>query len=188
MDREVSQIIEALRLSGCGAGTFDAIIARYSERLYWHIRRILVQHEMSEDALQDTFVRAFLAAKGFRGTTEAELVSWLYKIATTTALRELKKRRKHIFMPLDSLSNQLVADFEGEINPEADDIVVRLQRAVVALPIKQKLVFNLRYYDELPFVEISKITGQSIATLKTNYHYAVKKVKESVEELDYEEQ
>ena len=187
MDREVSQIIEALRSSECGPGAFDAIIARYSERLYWHIRRILVQHEMSEDALQDTFVRVFLAAKGFRGTTEAELVSWLYKIATTTALRELKKRRKHIFMPLDSLSNQLVADFEGEIDPGADDIVVRLQRAVVALPMKQKLVFNLRYYDELPFAEISEITGQSVATLKTNYHYAVKKIKESVEELDYEE-
>lgn len=186
MDIDVLQIIEALKSSDSATNAFDLVIERYSERLYWHIRRILVQHEQSQDALQDTFVRAFLAVKGFRGTTEAEFVSWLYKIATTVALRELKRRRKHIFMPLDSLSSQLVADFEGEIAPDADDIAVRLQRAVVALPVKQKLVFNLRYYDELPFAEISKITGQSVATLKTNYHYAVKRIKESVEELDYE--
>ena len=113
-------------------------------------------------------------------------MSWLYKIATTVALRALKRRRKHIFMPIDSLSNQLVADFEGEISPDADTIAVKLQRAVVALPMKQKLVFNMRYYDELPFAEISTITGQSVATLKTNYHYAVKRIKESVEEFDYE--
>ena len=186
MDRDVLQIIEALKSADGATWAFDMVIERYSERLYWHIRRILVLHEQSQDALQDTFVRAFLAARGFRGATEAELVSWLYKIATTVALRALKRRRKHIFMPIDSLSNQLVADFEGEISPDADTIAVKLQRAVVALPMKQKLVFNMRYYDELPFAEISTITGQSVVTLKTNYHYAVKRIKESVEEFDYE--
>ena len=79
-----------------------------------------------------------------------------------------------------------MADFEGEIAPDADQITVRLQRAVLALPMKQKLVFNMRYFDEMSFNDISQITGQSVATLKTNYHYAVKRVKQSVEELEYE--
>ncbi|MBP3423673.1 MAG: sigma-70 family RNA polymerase sigma factor [Alistipes sp.] len=186
MDRDISQIIEALRSSECGTGAFDAIIERYSERLYWHIRRILVQHEASEDALQETFVKAFLAAKSFRGDSEGSLVAWLYKIATTEAIRSLRRRKRYIFTSIDSLSHQLVADFEGEIAPDADQITVRLQRAVLALPMKQKLVFNMRYFDEMSFNDISQITGQSVATLKTNYHYAVKRVKQSVEELEYE--
>ncbi|MBQ2023802.1 MAG: RNA polymerase subunit sigma-70, partial [Alistipes sp.] len=95
-------------------------------------------------------------------------------------------RRRNIFASLDSVSAGLLSDYECEISPDADQIAVKLQRTVVALPMKQKLVFNMRYYDELSFEDISKITGDSVSTLKTNYHYAVKKVKQSVSELEYE--
>lgn len=186
MDELALQIIDALKSEGCAAQAFDMIIERYSERLYWHIRRIVVLHEDSQDALQDTFVRAFTAASSFRGETESSLVAWLYKIATTVAIKSLKRRRRTIFSSIDSLSGLLIAEFDGEIAPDADQIAVKLQRAVVALPMKQKLVFNMRYYDEMSFTDIAEVTGQSVSTLKTNYHYAVKRIKESVEELDYE--
>ena len=114
------------------------------------------------------------------------MAAWLYRIATNVAIKALKRKRRHIFASLDSLSNTLIAEFEGEIAPDADQIAVKLQRAILALPVKQRLVFNMRYYDELSFEEISQITGQSISTLKTNYHYAAKRVKQSVSQLDYE--
>lgn len=186
MNADITQIINTLKSEQYAVRAFEVVIERYSERLYWHIRRIVVQHEEAEDALQDTFVTAYSAVGGFRGETESSLVAWLYKIATTVALKALKRRRKHIFASLDSLSNTLVSDFEAEIDPSADQIAIKLQRAILALPMKQKLVFNMRYYDELSFEEISQITGQSVAALKTNYHYAAKRIKQLVSQLDYE--
>ena len=186
MDREFSHIIDNIRSAECATWAFDAIIERYSERLYWHIRRIVVVREECEDALQDTFVRAFLQVRSFRGSSEGELVAWLYKIATTVAIKSLKRRRRTIFTTVDSLAAELVADFESQIALDADSVAIRLQRAVLALPMKQKIVFNMRYYDSMSFSDISAVTGQSISTLKTNYHYAVKRIKESVQEVDYE--
>ena len=147
---------------------FDAIIESYSERLYWHIRRIVVVHEDAEDILQDTFVTAFTESGRFRGDTESSLAAWLYKIATSLGLRHLRRRKRNIFTSVDSLRGELAVDFEGETAPDADETAKRLQRAVVALPMKQKLVFNMRYYDEMSFDEISQVTGMSVSTLKTN--------------------
>ena len=130
---------------------------------------------------------AYNSAKEFRGEVESSLTAWLYKIATSVAIRYLKKRRKYIFASVDSVSSLLLADFDGEIACDADQIATRLQRAVVELPVKQKLVFNMRYYDEMSFEQISQATGMSVSTLKTNYHYAVTKIKQKVVEFDYEQ-
>ncbi len=186
IDTKRAHIIDLIRSSCDMTRVFDIIIEQYSERLYWHIRRIVVLHEDAQDALQDVFVAAFSSIEQFRGETESSLIAWLYKIATTVAIKVLRKRRKHIFMSVDALSGVLLADFEGELSPDADQIAVKLHRAVLELPVKQRLVFNMRYFDELPFETISQITGQSVSTLKTNYHYATRKVKLRVSELDYE--
>ena len=165
-------------------GTFDLLVERYGERLYWHIRRIVVQHEEAEDLLQDTFVRAFLLREKFRGDTESSLKAWLYKVATSLSLRALRRHRSNIFASIDSVRGELLATYEHEHDASADETLVRLQKAIIALPTKQKLVFNMRYYDELPFEQISQITGDSVSTLKTNYHYAVKKIKEDVKTIE----
>lgn len=183
---EITSVIKRLKSSDEATAAFDCLIERYSERLYWHCRRIVVLHEDSQDALQDAFVTAFLSVAQFRGETESSLTAWLYKIATTSAIKVLKRRRKHIFASIDSVSAELATDFETLVAEDGDTIAVRLQRAVLKLPVKQRLVFNMRYYDELTFEQISSITSQSVSTLKTNYHYAVKRIKESVAELDYE--
>lgn len=186
MNADITQIIVALKSANGAVRAFDWVIEHYSERLYWHSRRIVVQHEEAEDVVQETFVTAFSNMGSFRGETEGSLLAWLYKIATTHSLKALKRRRRHIFTSIDSLNSTLIADFEGEIAPDADEITVKLQKAILALPMKQKLVFNLRYFDELPFEAISQITGQSVSTLKTNYHYAAKRVKQLVSQLDFE--
>ena len=165
---------------------FDLLIEQYGDRLYWHIRRIVVQHEEAEDVLQETFTRAYLSISGFRGETESSLTAWLYRIATTLSINVLRKRKKGIFSSLDSVRGDLLATFEHEVEPSADEIIVRLQKAILALPTKQRLVFNMRYYDELSFEEISQITGQSVSTLKTNYHYAVQKIKKDVSVIELE--
>ena len=165
---------------------FDLLIEQYGERLYWHIRRVVVQHEEAEDVVQETFARAYTSIADFRGETEGSLTAWLYKIATNLAINALRKRKKWAFASLDSVRGDLLATFEHEVNNSADEIVVKLQKAILALPTKQRLVFNMRYYDELSFEQISQATGQSVSTLKTNYHYAVKKIKEQVRVIEIE--
>ena len=177
-------IIAQLRSNSVEA--FDRLIEQYGDRLYWHIRRVVVQHEEAEDVLQDTFTRAYLAINDFRGETESSLTAWLYRIATSAAIKALQKRKKWAFASLDSVRASLLASFEQELDPSADEIVVRLQKAILALPTKQRLVFNMRYYDELSFEEISQATGHSVSTLKTNYHYAVQKIKEQVRVIEIE--
>ena len=177
-------LIDQLRSNAVEA--FDLLIEQYGERLYWHIRRVVVQHEEAEDVVQETFARAYTSIADFRGETEGSLTAWLYKIATNLAINALRKRKKWAFASLDSVRSDLLATFEHEVDSSADEIVVKLQKAILALPTKQRLVFNMRYYDELSFEQISQATGQSVSTLKTNYHYAVKKIKEQVRVIEIE--
>ncbi len=182
--KERENLIAQLKSNAVEA--FDLLIEQYGDRLYWHIRRIVVQHEEAEDVLQETFTRAYLSISGFRGETESSLTAWLYRIATTLSINVLRKRKKGFFSSLDSVRGDLLATFEHEMEPSADEIVVRLQKAILALPTKQRLVFNMRYYDELSFEEISQATGQSVSTLKTNYHYAVQKIRKEVSTIEIE--
>ena len=179
------ELIAQLRSNAVEA--FDRLIEQYGDRLYWHIRRIVVNHEDAEDVLQESFAKAYTSIADFRGDTESSLTAWLYRIATNIAINVLRKRKKWVFASLDSLRGDLLSTFEHEVEPSADEIVVKLQRAILALPTKQRLVFNMRYYDELSFEQISQATGDSVSTLKTNYHYAVKKVKEQVRVIELED-
>ena len=185
MKEKTAELIAQLRSNAVEA--FDRLIEQYGDRLYWHIRRVVVQHEEAEDVMQETFVRAYTSIADFRGETEGSLIAWLYRIATNLAINALRKRKKWAFSSLDSVRGSLLATFEHEIEPSADEIVVRLQKAILALPTKQRLVFNMRYYDELSFEQISQATGQSVSTLKTNYHYAVKRIKEQVSVIEIED-
>jgi RNA polymerase sigma-70 factor (ECF subfamily) len=176
------RLIAQLRSNAVEA--FDQLIEQYGDRLYWHIRRVVVQHEEAEDVLQETFARAYLSIGDFRGETESSLIAWLYRIATSLAIKALRKRKRWAFASIDSVRGSLLASFDDEVDTSADEIVVRLQKAVLSLPTKQRLVFNMRYYDELSFEQISQATGHSVSTLKTNYHYAVQKIKEQVRVIE----
>ncbi|MPN57369.1 ECF RNA polymerase sigma-E factor [bioreactor metagenome] len=151
----------------------------YQSRLYWHIRRLIVDHDLAQDVLQDTFIKAYQNFHQFK--QDSQLYTWLYRIATNESLQQLNKMKKMQKTDQDAeiyLQN-LVAE---NVETEAEEIQILLQKAIQTLPEKQKLVFTMRYYEDLPYEEISKILDMSVGTLKTNYHYAKQKVESYVKE------
>ncbi len=149
----------------------------YQSRLYWHIRRLIVDHNLAQDVLQDTFIKAYQNFHQFK--QDSQLYTWLYRIATNEALQQLNKMKRMQKTDEDAeyhLQN-LVAE---SVQQDAEEIQVLLQKAIQTLPEKQKLVFTMRYYDDLPYEEISQILDMSVGTLKTNYHYAKQKVEEYI--------
>lgn len=165
-DRRVS---EGLRL----------LMKKYGEPLYWHIRRMVVTHDDAEDALQETMINVFKYRDTY--SKEYSLSAWLYKIATNEALKQLK-RNAGFFQSVDDLGDSLKDSVRAEADVNADETLILLQEAIALLPAKQKLVFNLRYYDDKSYEEIAQILGDNVGNLKTNYHYAQTKVKEYIKE------
>ena len=157
---------------------FTAIIKKYQEKLYWHIRRMVVDHEDANDVLQNVFIRVWNGLENFR--EDSQLYTWLYRIATNECLSFLEQQKRKSALPLDEsesgLSNKVVADKHFDANK----LEWKLQLAIQQLPEKQRLVFNLRYYDEMPYEEMSKVLETSEGALKASYHHAVKKIEDYI--------
>lgn len=151
----------------------------YQSRLYWHIRRLVVDHDLAQDVLQDTFIKAYQNFHQFK--QDSQLYTWLYRIATNESLQQLNKMKR--MQKTDENAEYYLQNLVAEnVESDAEEIQVLLQKAIQTLPEKQKLVFNMRYYDDLPYEEISKILEMSVGTLKTNYHYAKQKVEDYLKE------
>jgi RNA polymerase sigma factor (sigma-70 family) len=157
---------------------FTAIIKKYQEKLYWHIRRMVVEHEDANDILQNMFIKVWKGLENFR--EDSQLYTWMYRIATNeshTFLQQQKKRKTLSISDDESgLSNQLKADKNFDINKAE----WKLQLAMQQLPDKQRAVFNLRYYDEMPYEEMSRVLETSEGALKASYHHAVKKIEDYI--------
>ena len=145
----------------------------YNKRLYWHVRKIVICHDDADDVVQNTFIKAWKALPNFRG--DSQLYTWLYRIATNEALSFLKKKKKHLFQSIDSVSFQLESKVDSSYFT-GTEIEKKLQKAILTLPTKQRLVFNMKYFDELKYHEISEILGTSVGALKANYHHAKQKI------------
>ena len=153
---------------------FRVIVERYSVRLYWHIRRLVILHEDADDALQNTFINAWKGMGEFRN--ESSLYTWLYTIATNEALVLINKRKRNNAISLDDLESHFANSLEGSTWFDGDEAEVKLRNAIIKLPEKQRIVFNMKYYDELTYEEMSKILNTSVGALKASYHHAVKKI------------
>lgn len=175
------EMLARLRDAATRREAFDRVVGLFLRPLYWHVRRLVVVHEDAEDVVQESFVRAWDALDDFRGDA-AELRAWLYRIATNTALSLLRRRRRGLFTSLDDVSRQLAGRVAEQAPAEADRMLVRFQQEVLALPLRQRLVFNLRYYDGLSYGEIAPILGLHEETLRVNYHRAVEKLKQKLKE------
>ncbi len=171
------EILRLLTNSERRSEGFALLVDAYTEPLYWHLRRMLVVHEDAEDVLQESWVKIFAGVDNYRGDADG-LKAWCYRIATNTALDRLRRRCRWRFVTLDGIGRELSEELMQQADESTESIEVRFQQALLSLPTKQRLVFNLRYYDELSYDEISRVTGMSEGTCKTNYHYAQQRVKE----------
>lgn len=165
---------------------FNHVVKNYGERLYWHIRRLVLVHEDADDLLQNTFVKAWSAMDSFRGASG--LYTWLYRIATNETLTFLNKQRISGAFSLSEEPERVGRMLSTDRNFDGDKLQMTLQQAIASLPPKQRVVFTMRYYDETPYEQISKVLGTSVGALKASYHHAYNKVLEYVKQridIDY---
>lgn len=164
------KLIELLRDDKTRSATFSAVVKAYSETLYWHIRRMVLSHDDTNDILQNTFTKAWMGIDGYLGN--AKILTWLYRIATNETITFINKNSNATFEDIDTAATAIEADdwFDG------DDLQARLQAAIQTLPPKQRMVFNMKYYDEMKYEEMSAILNTSVGALKASYHIAVKKI------------
>jgi len=158
---------------------FRLLVERYSSRLYWHIRRFVILHEDADDALQNTFISAWKNMADFRN--ESSLYTWLYAIATNESLTLINKRKRNTAASLDDIGSYLSNSLEGSSWFDGDEAQIKLQNAILQLPEKQRIVFNLKYFDEMTYEEMSKVLKTSEGALKASYHHAVKKIEKYLE-------
>ena len=154
---------------------FTQLVRKYQERLYWHVRRMVVAHDDANDIIQNVFIKVWKSLEHFR--EEANLYTWLYRIATNETLSWMEQQKKRTSISLSDDDDGSIANrLEAEKGFDANKLEWRLQQAIQSLPDKQKAVFNLRYYDEMPYEEMATVLDTSVGALKASYHHAVKKV------------
>lgn len=176
------QIMELLRSDRTFERGFRLLMAQYQERLYWHIRRIVLVHEDADDVLQNTFIKIYRGILQFEG--KSKLFTWLYRIATNEAITHLQSKNRHASYSLDDSESSMAGRLHADEWFDGDEIQVRLQKAIMQLPDKQKLVFNLRYYNEMPYEEMASLLDTSVGALKASFHHAVKKIEAAFKETD----
>lgn len=155
---------------------FRQLISTYKEKLYWHIRRIVLNHDDTDDVLQNTFIKIFRSIKNFKG--ESALYSWMYRIATNESITFLNSKVKKNGINNEELQSKMINNLEADVYFEGEEIQIKLQRAITMLPEKQRLVFNMKYFEEMKYEEMSEILETSVGALKASYHHATKKVEE----------
>jgi RNA polymerase sigma factor (sigma-70 family) len=153
---------------------FQRLMQDFQRPLYVHIRNIVLNHDDTDDVLQNTFVKVFQNLKNFKG--ESKLFTWMYRIATNEALTFLNQKAKKSGISSVELQNKAIDNLKADIYFDGDEIQIKLQKAIAALPEKQQLVFKMKYFEDLKYEEISEIVGTSVGALKASYHHAVKKI------------
>jgi len=175
---EDKEILEKFAKEESRNMAFNQLVRKYQQKIYWHIRKMVIDHEDADDLTQDVFIKVWKHLENFR--QDAQLYTWLYRIATNECLNFLKSKKRKFFLPINDVEAELTAKIDQQENLSGDEIQLKLQKALLKLPDKQRLVFNMKYYDDLKYEEISEILGTSVGALKASYHLAVKKIEEYV--------
>ena len=176
------ELIARLREPATARQAFGEVIKLYTRPLYWQIRRMVNSHDDANDLLQNTFLKAWTSLENFRG--EARLSTWLYKIAVNESLSFLERERKRLNISIDDEEAHILHTIEADTNIDGNNLALELRKAIASLPEKQRLVFNMRYYDDMKYEDMSQILGTSVGALKTSYHLAVKKIEAHFKEIE----
>ncbi|MEA1876322.1 MAG: RNA polymerase sigma factor [Bacteroidota bacterium] len=171
------EIIELYKQKGQEEKAFTELLQLYQERLYWHIRRMVSSHDDADDVLQNTFLKVWKALPNFRA--DSGLFTWIYRIATNEALSFLNQRKKQLALRMDDPDQVAINRLEGDEYFDGDAVQKKLYAVVETLPVKQKMVFQMKYFEEMKYQEISDILDTSVGALKASYHHAVKKIEQA---------
>ena len=176
-------LVERLRDPRTCREAFGDVVKEYSQSLYWQIRRMVPSHADADDILQNTFLKAWNSIENFRG--DAKLSTWLYKIAINESISFLEKEKRRAGVSLDDPDGALAAGIAASPDLDGESLGAHLRQAVASLPDKQRLVFNMKYFDDMKYEEISEILGTTVGALKASYHLAVKKIEKYMESFDH---
>lgn len=182
MPAENNELIARLREPATCRDAFSEVIKTYTEPLYWQIRRMVQTHDDANDLLQNTFMKAWMSIENFRG--DAKLSTWLYKIAINESLTFLERERKRLNISIDDQEATIANTIEADPYFDGDELQMKLRKAIASLPEKQRLVFNMKYFDDMKYEEMSNILGTSVGALKASYHLAVKKIENILSDDD----
>jgi len=177
-DQSDAELLQQFRNPQTKEQAFTAIIKKYQERLYWHIRRMVVDHDDANDVLQNVFIRVWNGLENFK--EESQLYTWLYRIGTNESLTFLESQKKRSAVSLSDVESGLSNKIKADKHFDPNRLEWKLQLAIQQLPEKQRVVFMLRYYDEMPYEEMSRVLETSEGALKASYHHAVKKIEDFI--------
>jgi len=171
---EDAEILEKFSVEKTRQEAFNLLLNKYQQKIYWHIRRMVIDHDDTDDLVQDVFIKVWKNLENFRN--DSQLYTWIYRIATNESITFLNKKKQKNNTPLDEVSGELS---ESLIEPSyfnGNDIQLKLQRAILTLPEKQRLIFNMKYFDDMKYEDISQVLGTTVGALKASFHIAVKKI------------
>ncbi len=183
MQADDSEILEKFADEATRHEAFNLILGKYQQRIYWHIRRLVIDHEDTDDLVQEVFIKVWKNLSGFRA--DSQLYTWLYRIATNESMTFLNRKNMKKSISLDDVvGSDLEQSLAESSYFDGDKVQMKLQKAILTLPEKQRLVFNMKYFDDLKYQEISEILGTSVGGLKASFHLAVKKIEEYLSNTD----
>ena len=168
------ELVSALKTASESEKAFRILVSQYKERLYWHIRNIVLNHVDADDVLQNTFIKVYRNINKFQGNSK--LYSWMYRIATNESITFLNKKAKQKNITIEEVKEQIILKLESDVYFEGDEIQIKLQKAIATLPQKQQLIFNMKYFEKHTYEDLSEILDTSVGGLKSSYHIAVKKI------------
>lgn len=154
------------------------LMRKYQQKVYYHVRRMVIDHDDANDLVQTTFIKAWKGLENFR--EDSQVFTWLYRIATNECLTHLNNKKKRFFLPIGDVEHELTSKLDSEPSLKANQLEMKLQKAILSLPEKQRTVFNLRYYDEMKYEQMSEVLGTSVGALKASYHHAVQKIEKYI--------
>jgi len=173
-----SELLQQFRNEQTKHYAFNMLMRKYQQKVYYHIRRMVIDHDDANDLVQTTFIKAWKGLENFR--EDSQVFTWLYRIATNECLTHLNNKKKRFFLPIGDVEHELTIKLDSEPSLKANQLEMKLQKAILSLPEKQRTVFNLRYYDEMKYEQMSEVLGTSVGALKASYHHAVQKIEKYI--------
>jgi RNA polymerase sigma factor (sigma-70 family) len=179
MEYSDHELLEQFRNEDTRSFAFNQLMRKYQQRIYWHIRKIVVDHEDANDVVQNTFIKVWKSLEGFR--EDSQLYTWLYRIATNESITFLNQKKRKSFISFHDVEYEIAGQLTNDVYFSGDRIQLKLQQAILKLPRQQRIIFNMKYFDNMKYEEISEILEVTVGALKASYHHAVKKIEKYIQ-------